>query len=78
MISPHSSLTILTGTRTIQITNNVGHTSLVTHEGSQVNRLLGIILRIGLDTTTVLSGALTGEETQVTVTGSFVLAVRLQ
>lgn len=33
-----------TGTRTVEITNNVGHTSLVTHHGGQMNGLLGVIL----------------------------------
>lgn len=35
---------IRTGARTVKITDNVGHTSLVTHNGSQMNGLLGVIL----------------------------------
>lgn len=33
-----------TGTRTVKITNNVGHTSLVAHDRSQVDGLLGVVL----------------------------------
>jgi hypothetical protein len=67
-------LLLLTGTRTFKITDNVGHTSLITHEGSQVDGLLGVILRISLNATAVRSSSLTGAETQVTVTGSLVLS----
>ena len=35
---------IRTGARTVKITNNVGHTSLVTQNSRQVNGLLGVIL----------------------------------
>jgi hypothetical protein len=67
-------LLLLTGTRTFKITDNVGHTSLITHEGSQVDGLLGVILRISLNATAVRSSSLTGAETQVTVTGSLVFS----
>jgi hypothetical protein len=60
----------LTGTRTLKITDNVGHTSLITQEGSQVDRLLGIILRISLDAATVRSSSLAGTETQMTMARS--------
>jgi hypothetical protein len=63
------------GTGTLKITNNVGHTSFVTHESSQVDGLLNIVLGISLDTTAVRSGSLTGTETQVTVTGSLVFSI---
>lgn len=39
---------IRTGARTVKITDNVGHTSLVTHNGSQMNGLLGVILYEGI------------------------------
>jgi hypothetical protein len=35
----------LTGTGSVQVTNDVGHTSLVTHEGGKVDRLGRVILR---------------------------------
>ena len=37
-----------TGAWTVKITNNVGHTRLVAHEGSQVHGLLGVILKTRL------------------------------
>lgn len=65
------------GTRTLQITDDVSHTGLETHEGSQVDGLAGIILGEGLDVTTHGAGALAGEETEGTVTRGFKLTVRL-
>lgn len=32
------------GTRTVEVADDCGHTSLVTHGGSEVNGLLGVIL----------------------------------
>ena len=55
-------------TRTIQGTDDVSHTSLVTHEGSKMGLLRGIILGEASDVTTVVSASLTGEETEITVT----------
>jgi hypothetical protein len=60
----------LTGTRTFKITDNMGHTSLITHESGQVDGLLGIILGVSLNATTVRSSSLTRTETQMTVTRS--------
>ena len=34
----------LTGSRTVEVTNNVRHTGLVAHDGRQVDGLLGVIL----------------------------------
>ena len=62
--------------RTIDITNDVSHTGLVAHEGSQVAGLAGIILREGADLATRVVGTLAGAETQRTMTGSLKLAVR--
>jgi len=66
------------GTGTVQVTNNMGHTGLVTHEGSQVDGLGGIILREGLGLSAVTGSALARQEAQGTVTWSFELAVRLE
>ena len=54
--------------RTVEVTNNVSHTSLVAHEGGQVNRLLGVILRERLDLTAVARGTLAGKEAKRAVT----------
>jgi hypothetical protein len=56
--------------------HNVGHTSLVTTEGSEVRRCRGIILGKGADSSRVVLGALLGEEPKVSTTGSFELAMR--
>ena len=51
----------------------MGHTSLVAHDSSQVHRLLGVIFGEGLDLAAVASSPLSGQETQRTMSGSFVL-----
>ena len=47
----------------------MGHAGLVAHEGRQVHRLLRVILREGLDLTTVTRSALAGQEAKRAVTG---------
>lgn len=54
----------------------MGHTGLVTHEGSEVDWLLGVILREGLDLSHVSGGPLSGQEPEGTVSWSFELSVR--
>jgi len=66
------------GTGTVEITNDVSHTGLVTHEGGQVDGLGGIILGEGLSLSSVAGSALTGKEPEGTVAWSLKLAVRLQ
>lgn len=34
----------LTGARAVKVTDDMGHASLVAHDGRQMNRLLGVIL----------------------------------
>jgi hypothetical protein len=63
-------------TRTIDTTDHVGHTGLVTAEGSQVAVTAGSVLGEMTNATLVVLGALLGQETQVTVSGSFELSVR--
>jgi hypothetical protein len=63
--------------RSLDFTNDVGHTSLVANEGSEVARCLGIsILRERSNATTVVLGSLLGKILERTVTGSFKFAVR--
>jgi hypothetical protein len=61
---------------TIDLTHDVRASSLVTHEGSEVRRLSGVITRETLDRSSVMSAALTGQETQRTVARSLELTVR--
>jgi hypothetical protein len=61
------------GTGTVQVTDDVGHTGLVTHEGGQVDGLGGIILGEGLGLTLVTGSTLAGQESQGSVTWPFEL-----
>jgi len=63
------------GSWPVEVTNNMGHASLVTHEGGQVHRLFGVIPREGLDFSPMASSTFPWKETQGAVAGSFVLAV---
>lgn len=56
-------------TGTLQVADNVCHTRLVAHHGSQVNGLLGIILGESLDFSTVSGSTLAGQECQRTMAG---------
>ena len=64
------------GTGTVDSTNNVRHTGLVSTEGGQVRGIGGVILGEGSDLTGMLLGTLLGQETQVTVSGCFEFSVR--
>ena len=66
------------GTRAIEITNDVSHTGLETHEGSQVDGLASIVAGEGLNLSVITSGTFTGQETKRTVTGSFEFTMRLK
>ena len=56
----------------------MGHASLVTEEGSQVNGLLRVVTRESLDSTTLLSGTLLGVESHGPMTGCAEFPVRLK
>lgn len=64
------------GTSSVKISDNGGHTGLVTEEGGQGNGLGLVVLGEGLGLTSGLGASLSGEESQVTVSGLFVLSVR--
>lgn len=68
---------ILTRSRTVEVTDDVGHTGLVTEEGGKVDGLSFVILREGLALSAVPGGPLAGQESQGTGTGVFELTVRL-
>jgi len=61
-------LLVQLGTRLVDVTNNVRHTSLEAHEGGQVRRLGRVILREGLHLTAAALGALLRQEAKVTET----------
>lgn len=64
------------GTGTVDTTDNMRHTGLVTTEGSQVRGGTSIVLRERTDATKVSLGTLLGQESQVTATGSFEFTMR--
>jgi len=61
--------------RTVNITQNVGHTSLIAKESSKVGLLRSIVLGEGLALSTITLGALAGTETKRSVTRCLKLAV---
>lgn len=63
-------------TWSVQVSDNGGHTSLVTQEGGQSNRLRLNILWESLNLTSVRGSSLSWEETQGTVSWLFELSVR--
>ena len=63
-----SLLLVELGARLVDITDDVRHTSLEAHEGGEVRRLAGIILREGLHLTARALGALLRQEAKVTET----------
>ncbi len=75
--SLHSLFLVQLGAQLVDITHNVGHTSLVANEGGQVNRLGWVVFGKGLAFTTVSARALFGQETQRTVSGMFKFTMTL-
>ena len=69
-------LLVKLGTRLVHISQDVGHTSLVAHEGSQVARLGLIVLGEGLDLALEVLGSLSREETKGSASGMFELSMR--
>jgi len=64
------------GTGTVNSTDDVGHTSLVSTECGKVGSSRGIIvLGERTDTSEMMFGTLLGKKSKMTVTGSFELAV---
>jgi len=61
---------------TVHLSDDMGHTSLVAHEGSKMHWFGGIIFRPAFDTSSVGSGSLLRQETLGPVTGGLKLSVR--
>ena len=66
------------GTRLLDITHDVGHASLVAHEGSKMRSLGGVITGERLHLTLSALAALLGQEAQMTVAGCLELRRRKQ
>jgi len=64
------------GSRSVEISDNVGHTSLVTEESGKVDRLGSVILGEGFTFTSVSGASFFRQETKGTTTGVLVLTVR--
>jgi len=69
-------LLVVTGAWLVQITSDMGHTSLETHETGQMAWLGFVIDREGLDLALVMLGTLARQESQGSVAGCFKLTVR--
>jgi len=64
------------GSDLLQVTDYVGHTSLVPEESSQVGLLGGVILGESPHSSSVVRSPLSGEETQGAMSGGFKFSVR--
>jgi hypothetical protein len=69
-------LLVSLGASLVHITQDVGGTGLVAHEGGKVAGGAGVIKGERLDVALSLGAALLGEEPEGTVTGALKLAVR--
>lgn len=69
---------IRTRSRSVHFPDNVGHASFVPQEGSEMDRLAGVIFGKALDLAPVPAAALAGQEAQGAVPRGRELAVRLQ
>merc|ERR1712156_1184373 len=64
------------GSRSVDLTDDMGHTGFEAQKGCQMHRFLSIILREGLDLTPMTLGALFGVESHGPMTGSRKFSVR--
>lgn len=69
-------LLVVSGTRSVDFSQDMGHTSLETSESGQVGLLGGIILRERSASTSVMSCSSSGSETEGAVSGGFEFSVR--
>ena len=72
----NSLLLVQLGAGSVNLSHNVGHTSLEAHEGSHVAGLGGVVLREGTDTAVVVLGALSGGKLHRPMSGRLIFAVR--
>mmetsp|Transcript_144990 Transcript_144990/g.205183 ORF Transcript_144990/g.205183 Transcript_144990/m.205183 type:complete len:259 (+) Transcript_144990:530-1306(+) len=64
------------GAWSVHLSDNVGHSCLVAHEGSEVGLLGCIVLRKALDLAVMMPSALPGQKSQGSVTRALKLSVR--
>jgi len=64
------------GTNLVDISKDMGHTSLEDGEGGKVDGLGSIVSGVASYSTSVMSSSLSGEETEGTVSRSFEFSVR--
>ena len=64
------------GSGSVKVSDDVGHTGLVTHTGGEVDGLLGVILGESLNSTPVSGSSLPGEESKRSRSWLLVLSVR--
>lgn len=71
-------IVVLTGSRTVSLTDDVGHASLVADEAGQMHGLGGVILGEGLNLTTMTGSTLLGVEGHGAMARRGELAMRLE
>lgn len=71
----HNLALVHLGSWTVELADDMGHTSLVAHEGGQVDGFFRVILGERFDLSAVTSGTFTGKESERAVAGGFVLTV---
>lgn len=69
-------LLVQLGSWFVDISQDVGHTSLESGEGGKVDWLGSVVLGIAPHSSSMMSSSFSGEETQTSVSGSFELSVR--
>ena len=76
--SLHNLLLVDLGSGSVDLTDDVSHTSLVTHKACEVDGLAGVILREALDLAPVPLGPLLGQEALRAMSWRLKFSVRLK